>query len=182
MKFLTLLLTLTFFSLSAMAAEDLKIGDQIPTNLELKDRAGEVQSFDTLKGDKGLVLFFIRSADWCPYCQVQLLDLRKGAADEIINAGYNITIISYDAPEELNKFATRYKFDFSMLSDSGSETIKAFGILNEDKKPENFGYGIPNPTIYVISIDKRIQGVLAEDSYTRRPEIKDILGIIQKIK
>ncbi len=182
MKYLTLLLALTFFSFSATAAEGLKVGDKIPTHLELKDKTDEMQSFDTLKGDKGLVLFFIRSADWCPYCQVQLLDLRKGAADEIIDAGYNITIISYDAPAELNKFATRYSFDFPMLSDEGSKTIKAFGILNEDKKPGRFGYGIPNPTIYVVSADKEIQGILAEESYTRRPEIKDIVGVIQNIE
>lgn len=182
MKYLTLLLALTFFSFSATAAEGLKVGDQIPTNLELKNQNNEMQSFDKLKGDNGLVLFFIRSADWCPYCQVQLLDLRKGEADGIINAGYNIAILSYDAPEKLNKFATRYKFDFSMLSDEGSKTIKEFGILDEGKKPESFGYGIPNPTIYVVSEDKKIQGILAEESYTRRPEIKDVVGVIQNIK
>jgi len=165
-----------------VAADSLKVGDQIPTSLELKDKTGKMQSFDTLKGDKGLVVFFIRSADWCPYCQVQLLDLRKGEADEIINAGYNITIISYDAPEALNKFATRYKFDFPMLSDEDSKTIKAFGILDEDKKPDSFGYGIPKPTIYIVSADKEIQGILAKESYTKRPEIQDIVSVIQKIK
>lgn len=178
MRFLALLLTFTVFSFSVQAA-DLKVGDQIPTSLELKDKTGEMRSFDNLKGEKGLVLFFIRSADWCPYCQVQLLDLRKGEADDIINAGYNITIISYDAPEELNKFATRYSFDFPMLSDEGSETIKAFGILNETKKPDTFGYGIPHPTIYVVAADKTIQGILKEESYTRRPEIQDIVKVIQ---
>ena len=182
MKLLTLLLALTFFSFSATAAEGLKVGDQIPTNLELKDKAGEMQSFDTLKGDKGLVMFFVRSADWCPYCQVQLLDLRKGAADGIINFGYNIAIISYDTPEKLNKFATKYKFDFPMLSDEGSETIKKFGILNEDKKPGQFGYGIPHPTIYIVSQDKNIQEILDKESYTRRPEIEDIVGVIQNEK
>ncbi len=182
MRFLTLILTLTFFSFSAMAAQGLQVGDKIPTNLMLKDKIGEMQSFEALTGDKGLVVFFIRSADWCPYCQVQLLDLRKGAADEIIKAGYGITIVSYDAPEKLNKFATRYSFDFPMLSDDGSETIKAFGILDESKEPGSFGYGIPNPTIYIVSKDKEIQGILAEESYTRRPEISDIVETIQNIK
>ena len=185
MKFLTLLLTLTFFSLfslSAMAADSLKVGDQIPTNLELKDKTSEMQSFDSLRGDKGLVVFFIRSADWCPYCQVQLLDLRKGGADDIINAGYNITIISYDTPEALHKFATRYKFDFPMLSDEGSETIKTFGILDETKEPGSIAHGIPHPTIYVVSHDKEIQAILSEESYTRRPEIAEIVTAIESTK
>ncbi len=182
MKFLTLLMAFAVFSLPVLASADLKVGDKIPSNLELKNQTGEVQSFEALKGEKGLVLFFIRSADWCPYCQVQLLDLRKGAADEIINAGYNIAILSYDAPEKLQAFATRYKFNFPMLSDVNSKTIKEFGILNEEKQPGSFGYGIPNPTIYVVSQDKEIQGVLAEESYTRRPEIKDIVDVIQNNK
>ncbi len=176
------LLIISFFSLSANAAQHVKVGDVIPTNLELLNEKSEPQSFDILKGNKGLVLFFIRSADWCPYCQVQLLDLRKGAADSILKAGYNIAILSYDTPEQLNKFVTRYKFDFPMLSDENSKTIKAFGILNEDKKPGEFGYGIPNPHIYVIGDDKTVLSVLSKESYTRRPEIKDVVEVIESLK
>ena len=178
MKFLTLLLTLSLLSFSTIAAEGLNVGDNIPTNLELKDKTSNMQSFDTLKGERGLVIFFIRSADWCPYCQVQLLDLRKGAADEIINSGYNIVVISYDTPEQLDKFATRYKFDFPMLSDQNSETIRAFGILDESKKPGSLAYGIPHPTTYIVSSHKEIEGILSEKSYTRRPEIKEIVDVI----
>jgi peroxiredoxin len=32
-------------------------------------------------GDKGVVLFFFRSAAWCPFCQAQLIDLNSGVAD-----------------------------------------------------------------------------------------------------
>jgi len=183
MKFLTVILALTLFAFPAKAAEgELKVGDQIPTNLELKDKTGEMQSFDLLKGENGLVLFFIRSADWCPYCQVQLLDLRNGEADGIVNAGYNLAVVSYDTPEQLNSFASKYSFDFPMLSDQGSETIKAFGILDETKDPGSFAYGIPHPTVYVVSKDKEVQTILSEDSYTRRPEIAKIVKAIQNAK
>lgn len=186
MKLLFTLFTLMILPLSVNAEEVMSkqvgVGDKIPTQLKLPNAKGEVQSFEALKGKKGLVLFFIRSADWCPYCQVQLLDLRKGEADPILEAGYNVAILSYDTPEKLNKFATRYKFDLPMLSDEGSETIKAFGILNEDKKPDEFGYGIPHPHIYVIGTDGTILADLSKESYTRRPEISDITDEIQKIK
>lgn len=179
MRFLSLFLALAFLSFPAVAAQGLKEGQAIPTNLELKDAKGGLQSFDTIKGEKGAVLFFIRSADWCPYCQVQLLDLRQGMADSITDAGYNIVVISYDAPEALDKFATKYKFPFTILSDEESKTINAFGILDETKKEGAFGHGIPRPHVYVVNGDKDIQGILAEESYTRRPEIKDIVEIIQ---
>ncbi len=182
MRVILSLLIIVLSSTGAVAADAVKKGDVIPTNLELLNQKGEKQSFDKLKGEKGLALFFIRSADWCPYCQVQLLDLRKGEADPILEAGYNIAIISYDAPEALNKFATRYSFDLSMLSDEGSETIKAFGILNEEKKVGQFGHGIPHPHIYVIGDDKTVQAVLSKESYTRRPEIKDVVEAIEALK
>lgn len=39
------------------------VGARIPA-FEARDQQGRVQTFDTLKGPKGLVLLFVRSADW----------------------------------------------------------------------------------------------------------------------
>ena len=178
MRLLLSFLLITF-SLPAMATETLKVGGRIPTDLALMNQKSTATNFKELAGENGLVLFFIRSADWCPYCQVQLLDLRKGEADPIIDAGYNIAIISYDAPEKLTKFATRYSFDFPMLSDQNSETIKAFGILNEDFAPDHFAYGVPHPHIYVVNKDKTIKAVLSEEGYKRRPEIADVVDALK---
>jgi hypothetical protein len=38
---------------------------------------GNRRSFDSLKGPRGLVLIFSRSADWCPYCKTQLADVNR---------------------------------------------------------------------------------------------------------
>lgn len=39
------------------------IGRRIPS-FEVNDHMGRTQTFETLRGPKGLVLLFIRSADW----------------------------------------------------------------------------------------------------------------------
>ena len=39
------------------------VGQKIPA-FQASDQNGRVQTFDTLKGKKGLVLLFVRSADW----------------------------------------------------------------------------------------------------------------------
>ncbi len=39
------------------------VGQKIPA-FEAVDQSGHPQTFDTLKGDKGLLLLFFRSADW----------------------------------------------------------------------------------------------------------------------
>jgi len=40
-----------------------EIGQKIPA-FEARDQNGTAQTFETLKGRKGLVLLFVRSADW----------------------------------------------------------------------------------------------------------------------
>ena len=39
------------------------MGRRIPS-FTLKDQSGVAQTFDSLKGRKGLILTFVRSADW----------------------------------------------------------------------------------------------------------------------
>ena len=40
-----------------------EVGERIPA-FELKDHRGRTQTFDSLKGENGLLLIFTRSADW----------------------------------------------------------------------------------------------------------------------
>ena len=53
-----------------------------------------------------MVLFFFRSADWCPYCQAQLIDVNGGIA-EIEKRGYRVAGLSYDNPEILQAFTAK---------------------------------------------------------------------------
>ena len=56
-------------------------GTKAPTIGTPLDETGKPRSLESLMGDNGLVLFFFRSAAWCPYCQAQLIDLNSGVAD-----------------------------------------------------------------------------------------------------
>ena len=160
----------------AMAAAG--AGQQIPHDLALKNQNGEVQSFDALSGEKGVVLVFVRSVDWCPYCQAQMLDLRdKGQA--IQELGYSIVTISYDKPEVLKAFSDKYNYPYTMLADVGSVAIKDFGILNEEFNPDHFAYGVPHPYVYVIGKNQFIRAVLAEEGYKKRPQIDVIAEAIK---
>ena len=182
MRFMLSLLLLTLLPLAAHASDELlQVGDNIPlSSLELPDQNKKMQSFDALTGEKGLVLFFVRSADWCPHCKIHLLKLRKDKADPIINAGYNIATVSYDAPDRLLKFSKEHGFEFPMLSDENSETIKAFGVLNKDKKHGEFDYGVARPHVYVIGKDQAILSVFTTKGYKKRPTVNDIVRSFPK--
>jgi len=51
------------------------MGSTMPDRLRNLDQDGRQQSFDSLVGQKGLVIVFLRSLDWCRFC--------KGQAKEI---------------------------------------------------------------------------------------------------
>lgn len=175
-RFLALLIFSVFlFSVPVYALEK---GDRLPHDLAAKDQAGAEQNFESVKGEKGAVLVFVRSADWCPYCQAQLIDLAdKGG--EIDALGYSVVTVSYDDPEVLAAFADKYAFEYTMLSDLNSEIIKAFGILNEEMEPDSDYYGVPHPTIYVVNAQGIIQAVLAEEGYKTRPPVEQIIAAIK---
>jgi len=51
-------------------------------------------------------LFFFRSADWCPYCQAQTIDLNTTVA-ALERRGYRMAGISDDNPPILKTFIDR---------------------------------------------------------------------------
>ena len=57
------------------------IGTQAPSLGQPLDAAGKPRTLDSLMGEKGLVLFFVRSASWCPYCKAQIIDLNSGLGE-----------------------------------------------------------------------------------------------------
>ncbi len=150
------------------------VGDPLPHNLMTLNQDGANANFETIVGEKGLVLVFVRSLDWCPYCKSQVVELSKHQK-EIEDLGYNIASISYDKPETLKSFAEKFDVELILLSDEGSDVIKAFGILNEEFDADHFAYGVPHPHIYIISKDANVLEVLAEEGYKERPSIKSIL-------
>lgn len=153
------------------------VGEHLP-DLKALDQDGIEQTYETVKGEQGAVLVFIRSADWCPFCKAQLLDLaEKGSV--VTELGYNIVVVSYDDPSILLAFTNKYDFPYKMLSDKGSKIIKSFGILNEDIAKDGPYYGIPNPTIYVVSADGFVQDVLAKEGYKDRPQVNAIVDSIK---
>src|SRR5437879_2072453 len=104
------------------------VGAHIPA-FDLIDSAGQHQTFETLRGPKALVLLFARSADWSPACQNQIADLDRHAAD-FRRKGLGVAVIAYDPASVLQAFARKHSASIPMLSDAGSATIKAFGLLN----------------------------------------------------
>ncbi len=176
-----LVLTITFTAQAEVADLGPAIGTKIPHNLAVKDDQGNNQNFNKLVGEKGAVLVFYRSAKWCPFCQRQLIELNKSAADSAKELGYNLIGISYDDVTAINKFKVKNNISYPLLSDKGSKIINAFGIRNEAHKEGHFAYGIPHPILIVTDRNGIIKAKLREDGYRNRPEVEVLLETIENL-
>jgi peroxiredoxin len=134
-------IVIPLFNTSAQSLKGLQPGAKAP-DIHLKDERGRQQSLTTLSGPNGLLLLFFRSADWCPFCKGQLVDL-EGSQKSFAAKGINIAAVSYDSTSILADFANRRSITYPLLSDTSSSLIDAFGIRN----PEGTGVeaGIPYP-------------------------------------
>lgn len=70
----------------------------------------------------------------------------QGRLEDLRKAGLGLTAISYDSPEILAAFSQRRGITFPLLSDAGSATIKAYGILNS-VADEALGPNREEPTV-----------------------------------
>ncbi len=179
MRHFLLLISVILFSSSAIAdaPKDLgpDIGTMMPMAIDNVDQHGTRQSLKSLSGTKGLVLVFYRSAGWCPYCQMQLIDLQINGVKQIRNKGYDLAAISYDSLETLKRFNDKWSINYPLLSDEGSKLIKAFGLQNMEYKKRSRAWGVPYPMVMVISPEGKIIKKLHEASYMKRPPVSEIL-------
>lgn len=117
------------------------IGAHIP-EFQAADQDGISQTFASVRGTKGAVIYFHRSADWCIYCRMQLLELEASRA-ALSRNGLGLVAISFDKPEALKAFADERSLGFPMLSDPGSQIIRSFGLLDPAVATDNPAYGVP---------------------------------------
>jgi peroxiredoxin len=147
--------------LSARAEDSgLQPGTKVPA-FALKDQDGKTQTLKSLAGPNGLLVLFNRSADWCPFCKSQLIDL-EGARRHFEAKGIHVASITYDSPLVLKAFATRKNIRFSMLSDQDSAIIDAFGVRNRTAEAVGDRAGIAVPNYFLIAPDGTIRKRYAE--------------------
>jgi peroxiredoxin len=144
------------------------------------DQTGTPRALNSLMGEKGLVLFFFRSAGWCPFCQAQMMDLNTGVA-AMEKRGYKLAGISYDQPDVLKTFIDRRKITYTLLSDPKSEVIDRYKLRDPQYPPGNFAYGVPRPIIFILDKNGTIKAKLYEDTYTKRPPATLVIATLDKV-
>jgi peroxiredoxin len=158
---------------AAAEVPGLAVDARIP-RISLPDQNGVTQTFDSLKGPKGAMLVFYRSADWCAYCKSQLVGLEE-MREQLKGRGFGLAAISYDAVPVLRNFADRKKIHFPLLSDVDSQVIRAFGILDEFPPKNTPFFGVPHPVTYLVDERGVIISRHSDEDYRQRHTVSNIL-------
>lgn len=122
------LAVILFFNVStAFSISGLQVGDKIP-NISLIDTNGK--SFDFKKQTKTTVVVFYRGS-WCPYCVKQLKSINSELIEKLNTKTMQLVAVSVDRPKLAKKMKRNFKLNFTVLSDTMANSLKAFKIVNK---------------------------------------------------
>lgn len=110
---------------SATQVHPLLIGSAIPATT-LADVGGKSVPLRTALTGKYTLLVFYRGG-WCPYCNLELSNLRLIEGD-LKKLGVQVVAITPDRPAELRKTLDKNNLSYTLLSDTGAATMQAFGV------------------------------------------------------
>jgi peroxiredoxin len=167
---------------AAAAAGDLgpPVGVSAPDIGTRLDQTGKPRKLADVMGPNGVVFMFFRSADWCPYCQAQLIEMNGGNAD-IEKRGYRIAALSYDSPEILQNFTAKRHIAFTFLSDPKSEVVDLYKLRDPQYPPGSKAYGVPRPIIFIVDKAGVIKAKLYEESFKVRPPLSLVLEKLDEL-
>jgi peroxiredoxin len=173
--FLGLALSITAYVAAAQDIPGPKVGEPFPHTLSAPDQDGQMQSLDALMGEKGVVVVFVRSADWCPYCQRQLADLNE-RLPEFAGLGLNVVSVSVDQVEHTAAFAAEHQIRYKMLADPAGDINRDIGIRDEQYPVGSKAFGVPRPALYVIDTAGAVRARYMEPTYRTRPNLDTVLS------
>lgn len=151
-----------------------QVGQNVP-DFTLTDQRGATRTLASLMGPKGLMLVFSRSADWCPYCKTQMTELQFRLED-LRRSGLGVAVVTYDPVTVLADFSSRRGITYPLLSDTGSKTIAAFGILNTTvPQTDKMSFGIPFPGTFLLDTQGVVTSRFFEPAYRERVTVGSVL-------
>lgn len=148
----------------------LKIGDKIP-NFTAKDANGNTFESQSVVGVKPVVFYFYPKDD-TRICTQQACEFRDQYED-FKDLGAEVVGISGDSTSSHQKFASKYKLPFTLLSDSSKKIRNLFGVPTA-----LFGL-LPGRVTYVVDEKGIIQ--LQFDNLGGKIHIEKALEILKKL-
>jgi peroxiredoxin len=165
---------------SGIAAAEPLEGAPFPHSLDAPDQSGKLRSLKSITGKKGVVLFFVRSADWCPFCKGQLVDVNRHLPG-FRDLGFEPASVSVDDVAIITEFSQAQGIGYVMLSDPKGSINEALGIRDTQYPLGSAAFGVPKPTAYVIDAKGVVRLRYREPTFRTRPDLDAMIGDIRKL-
>ncbi|MBA4136396.1 MAG: antioxidant AhpC [Opitutus sp.] len=189
-------LAFVFSPVASPAAEPLGVGAPVPAAL-VRTVEGEQVELRTVLGGRPTVLIFYRGG-WCPYCTKHLAALAE-IEGELRATGFQVVALSPDRPEKLRAKPSHAGLNYTLLSDSKAEAMRAFGIAFrvEDALVATYknSYGIdleadsgeshhllPHPAVFLFDATGVTRFAHVNPDYKLRLSGEEILAAAQSAK
>lgn len=153
----------------------LNIGDNAP-NFELPDTTLKMRTMDEFKGKKIVLSFFVAASS--PVCETELCTFRD-SWNEISNLGAQVIAISNDGPFANKAFAEKNHYNFPILADYTSKTIRDYGVLMPDLLHIK-DYNAAKRSVFVIMEDGKIGYKWVSDDPLKEPNYKEIKEFLNR--
>ncbi len=95
---------------------------------EVVDQDGKTVNSQDLLGKKTIIYFYPK--DNTSGCTAEACNLRDNY-ETMVAKGYNVIGVSKDSATSHKKFAEKYQLPFTLLADTSTEMIQAFGAWGE---------------------------------------------------
>lgn len=180
---------------SGIQEKVLKVGDTFPA-FELQNQDGKVVRSEDLLAEGSLVLTFYRGV-WCPYCNVDLLNLKKYVS-EVKALGGQLLAISPELPLYLGQVRERQRLNFDLLHDQDNNVAAAAGLkfrlppalkaLYHDKfkidleaHQGNDEWALPMPARFLVDREGIIRYAESNPDYRFRPDPDALLAVLKSL-
>lgn len=167
--------------IGASAAQPLAVGDRAPA-FSVNFADGKPYRFDPgLLSGPQIVIFY--RGGWCPYCNMQLNDLRL-VEPKLRASGFEIVFLSTDRPQLLYSSPKEKNLNYTLLSDNELHAAEAFHIayklddvtyarqlqygVDLEKTTGNQKHELPVPSVFIIDKTGMIRFVYSNPDYTVR--------------
>ncbi|MUL37085.1 peroxiredoxin [Gloeocapsopsis dulcis] len=146
-----------------------KVGDTAP-DFTLPAQSGASVGLSDLRG-KSVVLFFYPKDD-TPGCTKESCAFRD-QYEVFQSAGAEVIGVSADSPDSHQRFAAKYQLPFTLLSDTGNQVRKLYGV------PATLGF-LPGRVTYIIDQQGVVQHIF-NSQFNFQGHVDEALKTLQQI-
>jgi len=153
----------------------LDIGDSAP-DFELTDPDMKMRTLGEFKGKKVVLSFIVAASS--PVCEAELCTFRDSWND-ISNLGAQVVAISNDGPFANKAFAEKHNFNFPLLGDYNSKTIRDYDILEPDRLHLK-DYNFAKRSVFIIDENGIIVYKWISEDPLKEPNYQEMMEFLKK--